>query len=295
MLKRIVKSVVAAAALVVAAMLPGTPSPVQEAQAQSFECSGNFCTYGPFCVDAWGGCFYYSWWIGSGVNTVSEKAGLSNILKLCDPANSENNPFCAQLTSRVNLITEIEPSTGLVKPNVAVTCKVPGSGTCTGQGCGGSPNSGGRPFLIVANGTFTDQSKFNPQGCVKEPGTGAIKCTRSNSVPLENQPAAVNACKNNNWVVDKVWPVLFNGQSQITAPLSKRDPALWNSVLTTRCQLLDGPPGVGRAPGHPQYAPSADPSKNYMVCEAPAGGNRAQLENCPSVGGASTSCPLPPQ
>ena len=35
------------------------------ASAQSVACSGTTCTYGPICVDAWGGCYFYSWRIGS--------------------------------------------------------------------------------------------------------------------------------------------------------------------------------------------------------------------------------------
>src|SRR5262245_14145116 len=72
------------------------------AAAQVVSCNGNFCTYGPFCVDAWGGCFFYSWWIGSGVNTVSEKSGVANLVKDCNTDPSR----CVKVTSAVELTKE---------------------------------------------------------------------------------------------------------------------------------------------------------------------------------------------
>ena len=222
------------------------------ASAQEVSCNANFCTYGPICPDAWGGCFFYSWWIGSGVNTVSEKSGLANVIKQC---KSTTDTTCVRLTSAVDLIVEDDT------PNVFYQCTGPGSDTCTGAGCGGSPGSSGNPFLTtIASSTSVTQA-FNPDGCVKEKGTGALKCTKTNTVPiLEGQAAQL--CPNSNWKLTS-YPLYFKGTSSLTGPISKQSSQNWTTTVAAICKLLDP---TGKAPGDAGYAPSPIATQNKMVC-----------------------------
>ena len=223
------------------------------AAAQVVSCTANFCTYGAFCVDAWGGCFYYSWWIGSGVNTVSEKSGIANLLKDCktDPTR------CVNLTSEVVLTSE--PGV----PNVRYQCKGPGSDTCTGEGCGGSPGSSGNPFVTSIDSSISVTSKFNEEGCVKDKATGAIKCTKQNTVPVLADRVA-ELCPNPQWTIE-AWPLKFTGKSILTGPVSKQSSSIAKSTLTTECVLINKDFPLLR-PGDEGYSPNSDKNKNQMEC-----------------------------
>jgi hypothetical protein len=236
--------------IVGAAILLGTSS---LASAQTVSCNANFCTYGPICPDAWGGCFFYSWWIGSGVNTVSEKAGLANVIKQC---KSSTDTTCVRLSSAVELI--VEDNT----PNVFYQCRGPGSDTCTGGGCGGSPDSGGNPHVATIALSTSVTGALNPDGCVKEKGSGALKCSKTNTVPiLEGQEATF--CPNKNWKLQS-YPLYFKGKSTLTGPISKQSLQNWTTTLVAKCTLLDP---AGKAPqDYPDYHPSAIATENRMVC-----------------------------
>lgn len=223
--------------------------------AQTVSCSGTICSYGPICPDGWGGCYFYTWSIGSAVNTWTEKAGIANIVRLCDANNLTN---CVFVKSEVTL-------TQGDGPNALIVCKVPGGNTCTDGECGGSPGSSGAVFI---NTTFS-QSVIAPvpsTACTKDDkDKGGVKCTKTNTLQglVGDADAAALYCPNKQWAITEWIPLNFIGTTTATGPKSRQDPSLITSFAQAQCWLLDP---QGRKPNEPGYALSSNLSENQLDC-----------------------------
>ena len=230
------------------------------ASAQTFSCDAFTCSYGPICPDGWGGCYFYTWAIGSAKNTwVENKGGISNVVGLCDPSKPET---CVTLTSKVELVTNEGGYN-----NLAI-CKVPGAQTCKGKQCGGSPDSSGASFKnLVLTTSLTipvDQSS-----CTKEDkGKGGVKCSKTVTLtgPENQVDTSGQFCTNANWVVTKWIPLNFTGTMILKGPASPSNP-LNTATTTTQAQCWWKDP-LFRKPSDPAYALDVnDFSKNHLVCE----------------------------
>ena len=220
-------------------------------------CTSTTCTYGPICPDGWGGCYFYTWRIGSAVNTYEEKAGLAKIINLCDPSNPDT---CVFVSSKVIQTLE-EPG-----PTALIVCQVPGADTCTDGLCGGSPNSGGAVFLRTLFAQTTT-SVLNENECSKDDkDKKGIKCRKTNNIPgLEgDSAAAATYCPNSNWKITKWIPLNFYGETTATGPASRQDPTLISTTATAHCWLLDP---QGRKPSEEGYQLSSNLSENQLYCE----------------------------
>lgn len=204
-------------------------------------------TYGPYSLS--GSTKYYCPAAGSFVPTTSlAGAYASNIMK-CTP--DKPCPTPTVVTDRVQL-------TGDAGVNVAIQCKVPGATTCKGNKCGGSPDSSGRVFL---NQVFFSEisSPITSESCVREKGSGAIKCTKTNRFTgLEGDAAAAALyCPNASWEISKWLALKLYTYNAITTA---------DGTMPTYhyCELVDP---QGNLPGSPNYSPDLNtPSNNSYAC-----------------------------
>lgn len=222
------------------------------ASAQSVSCTTTTCTYGEICPDGWGGCYSISWSIGSAINGYVEKAGIANIVKLCDPNTLDN---CVYVTSTVKLTQDGHP-------NALVTCRVPGADTCTDYLCGGSPDSSSWIFAETAY-QQSETATLDSSGCTRDDKSkGGVKCTKTNTLNGPDNLAA-QFCPSAQWNAHWV-PIDFEGETVAQGPKSKRD----TNVVTTFAKLhcwLEGP--GGSKPWDANYTLSSDPSLNELKCE----------------------------
>jgi hypothetical protein len=222
------------------------------ASAQTVACSATTCTYGPICVDAWGGCYFYSWKIGSAINSWSEKSGISNIVNLC----SKDPTQCVSMQSDIVLNTTDYPV------NAEVVCRVPGADTCTDTFCGNSPSANaikfsGQPYQETRASTVTSSD------CTKDDKSkGGIKCSKTNEL---SGPAnlAADFCPNPNWFAKWI-PLAFQGTSTSQGPTSRQDPTIVTTTSVVNCVLLDS---QGNTPGSSNYNLQSDPAHNQLSCE----------------------------
>ena len=220
--------------------------------AQSVSCSGTTCRYGPICPDAWGGCYWYTWSIGSAVNSYEEKAGIANIVKLCDPSTLTN---CVYVTSQFQLIKN-------GYNNILVSCRVPGAKVCTDYLCGGSPDSSSWIFAQTAYDAKVTET-LDSSGCTREDkDKGGLKCRKTVTHDGPDNLAA-QFCPNGNWIAHMV-PVDFVGTTSAQGPVSKKDPNIITSFAKAHC-WLEGP--GGSKPWDPDYTLSSDPALNELKCE----------------------------
>ena len=233
------------------------------ASAQSVTCDATTCSYGPICPDAWGGCYFYTWSIGSAKNTWTEnRGGIANVVNLCDPNKPET---CVTLESKVQLVTT---EGGF---NTLVFCRVPGGEDCKGNRCGGSPDSSGATFLNVVFNT-SQKDPFTSKNCTKDDkDKGGVKCSKTNTLTgFENNPdLSAQYCANPNWIVDKWWPLNFTAISTVQGPASRQGGTV-TTTATAHCRLLD--PNF-LPPNHPNYALSRDLAKNHLECTHLQDGN----------------------
>ena len=230
------------------------------ASAQTVSCTSTTCTYGLICVDAWGGCYNYTWQIGSAHNNWTESnGGVANVVKLCEPDGTN----CIRVDSSVTLENTDTEGALLADgvPNVVIVCQVPGATTCTGHRCGGSPDSSGAVFLNMQY--FTDtSSNFNEKDCVKQ--KGGIKCSKDNTIAgLEGSATAAGQfCPNPNWIISHWYPLNFTGTTTVKGPTDKQlDPG--TTTATTRCWLRDPD---GNYPWSTGYQLSSSITDNQLEC-----------------------------
>jgi hypothetical protein len=231
------------------------------ASAQTVSCTSTTCTYGLICVDAWGGCYNYTWKIASAHNNWTESnGGVANVVKLCEPDGTN----CVLVDSGIELMnTDTNGNDlGTGVPNVVIICQVPGAPTCTDGQCGGSPNSSGAVFL---NTTYiaSSTSALNQDACVRQ--RGGVKCSKDNTlVGLEGDAAAAAAyCPNPNWIISHWYPLNFEGTTTVSGPTDKKlDQGTTTAV--TRCWLRD-PNGL--YPWEPGYQLSSNLTDNKLICQ----------------------------
>lgn len=244
-------------AIAVAVFMTSSMTWSSSASAQSVACSGTTCTYGPVCVDAWGGCYFYSWAIGSAINSWSEKAGIANIVNLCSKSGDPSQ--CVSMTSNIVMNTTDYPV------NAEVICRVPGSETCTDAFCGGSPGANsikfsGQAFLQTQTGLVTSSD------CTRaDKSSGGIKCSKTNELNGPENLAAT-FCPNKNWFAKWI-PLAFHGTSIVQGPVSRQDPTIVTTTSFVDCVLLDS---LGNTPGSPNYNLQSNPAGNQLSCTSSA-------------------------
>lgn len=218
------------------------------------DCEGTTCYYGAICPDGWGGCYWYEWKIGSAVNSYEEKAGIANVVKLCDPSTLTN---CVYVTSSITLTQDPDGH-----PNALITCRVPGADTCTDAFCGGSPDASSWIFAQQAYAQV-ETSTLDSSGCTKDDSDKrGIKCKKTNTLNGPDNLAA-QFCPNGNWNAHWI-PIDFEGETMVQGPKSKRDPSVITTFAKAHCWLLDP---NGNKSSDPDYALSADPTQNTLYCE----------------------------
>lgn len=238
------------------------------ASAQTTTCTSTTCTYGAICVDAWGGCYYYTWSISSAHNNWTEtNGGVANVVKLCQPDGTD----CIYVDSGVVLEnTDLDGNAlGDGVPNVVIVCAVPGADTCTGAGCGGSPQSSGAVFLqttYIAN----TSSALNTDACVKQ--KGGVKCSKDNTLlGLEGSAAAAaQYCPNPNWVITHWYPLNFQGTTTVSGPTDKKGDT-GTTTAVTRCWLRDP---NGNFPWDSGYQLSSVLTDNNLYCQPQSATNQ---------------------
>ena len=206
-------------------------------------------TYGPYIIS--GSKKYYCPAAGSFVPTTSLGGAWASDIMNCTADNPCPTPTV--ITDKIQLGGDAGAG-----PNVAIQCKVPGSTTCKGKQCGGSPDSSGPVFL---NQVFFSEisSPVTSESCVREKGSGAIKCTKTNYFKGLEEDAAAAAlyCPNAEWQITK-WLALKL--------------YTYNAVKTADgefgtfhyCELVDP---QGNLPGSPGYSPDLNtPSNNSYAC-----------------------------
>lgn len=222
------------------------------ASAQSVACSGTTCTYGPICVDAWGGCYFYSWRIGSAINDWSEKSGIANIVNWC---SKDPTIPCVSMQSDIVL------NTTDYLANAEVVCRVPGADTCTDAFCGNSPGANaikfsGQPYLETRTSLVTSSD------CTKDDKSkGGIKCSKTNELTGPANLAA-DFCPNANWSAKWI-PLAFQGTTTSQGPTSKQDTTIVTTTSVVDCVLLDS---QGNVPGSAGYNLQSNPTGNQLIC-----------------------------
>ena len=245
-------------ALGVAALLGLSPV----ASAQSVFCDGVTCFYGPICPDAWGGCYFYSWSIGSAKNEWTQTGGgVANVLGLCNP----NNPgSCFSVTANVETIKDQGGT------NAVIQCQVPGSETCTDKQCGGSPGSGGKPFTVFLQTQFAQSSAttLDASSCTKDETTtgGALNCSKSSTLEglKGDANAAAQFCPNKNWKISQWWPLNFVATVTATGPQSRENQTPVSEVSKSQCWLRDP---QGNFPHQQGYQLSSNLKENKLHCQ----------------------------
>ena len=223
------------------------------ASAQTVTCSGTTCKYGPICPDAWGGCYYYYWSIGSAINDWYEEKGIASIVAECDKTNDPVD--CIKVKSGVELETEL-PEGGY---NSVVFCAVPGADTCTGKGCGKSRRSSGNPFANI-QAVYTSETTV--QNCKKDNKSGNVKCFQNNI--LSGPKGESSPCQNDQWIVVDWWPLLWYATTTVTGPTSRNnDDPIPPISQTLKCTLYDP---EWNAPNSAEYSLSSNLGDNHLVC-----------------------------
>jgi hypothetical protein len=225
------------------------------ASAQEVFCDGITCTYGPICPDGWGGCYFYTWSIGSAKNAWTEKSGIANILKDCDGTDPNK---CVRVSSQITTVTG-------EGPNALIICQVPGAKTCTDSECGGSPDSSGAVFLSSLFSQTVTTPVFS-SGCTKDDKLkGGITCSKENTLKgLEGDPAAAaQFCPSKRWEITKWLPLNWTGITAATGPTSSKDLTPITTVGNARCWLLDP---QGRKPNEAGYQLSSVLAQNQLLC-----------------------------
>lgn len=244
-------------AIAIAIFLTGSATWSSSASAATTSCTATTCTYGPICVDAWGGCYYYSWKIGSAINSWSEKSGIANVVNLC----SKDPTACVSLFSQIELLTTDPITNSPLLANAEVVCRVPGADTCTDAFCGNSPGANsikfsGQPYLETRASTVTSGD------CTKDDKSkGGIKCSKTNELTGPGNLAA-DFCPNANWFAKWI-PLAFRGTTTSQGPASKQDTTTVTTTSVVDCVLYDS---QGNAPGSANYNLQSDPANNQLQC-----------------------------
>jgi len=225
------------------------------ASAQEVFCDSTTCTYGPICPDGWGGCYFYTWSIGSAKNTWTEKSGIANILKDCDGTDPSK---CVKVASQITTVTG-------EGPNALIICQVPGGKTCTDGQCGGSPNSSGAVFLSNLFSQTMTTPVFS-SGCTRDDKLkGGITCSKENTLKgLEGDAAAAaQFCPSKQWEIVKWLPLNWTATTTATGPTSNKDLTPISTVGQARCWLRDP---QGRFPNEAGYQLSSVLAENQLHC-----------------------------